>query len=163
MNNLENNNKDDEIISKLVKSSVEFKKRFILYKILLCVLSLTLSLGGAVIKMTGDRIENFKLAYESFAKKWRSGVDVPPSVQDYIAINGLDFDDIDAAFVQKVIRGASLGGVGLTIHEVVDGSVMLIPTKIHSAISHVGGFAFHNDLSSMPENLKNIIREAIKK
>ena len=54
--------------------------------------------------------------------------------------------------VKDMFKGKNLG---ITIHECMDGRIMLIKTKYHNQITHFGAVAYYNESSEMPEILKD--------
>lgn len=121
-----------------------------------------LSVNTLPIAMTGDRLINFELAYEVLAEQWQNGINIPQVVNKYLVKNNIEITQITESLVKKMLKGVSSGGVGLTIHEAIDGTIMLIPTAMHNSVKHFGGRALYDTLSSMPDNLRNILKEILK-
>lgn len=104
-------------------------------------------------------MENFKQAYQGFADQWVNDFNIiPQKVKDYIDELKINYQKIDADFVEKACNKLKY-----TIHETVNQTAMFIPTELHQKISHFGELALYGSRSKMPETLKNKILEDIKR
>ena len=93
---------------------------------------------------------NFDKTYEKLSKLWESPKNRPTIVYDYMKshnINKLNDTVIKTMFDKDHLN--------ITIHECMDGRIMLIDKTIHSKISHIGAVSYYNQSSAMPEILKD--------
>ncbi len=132
------------------------------------------SFDSVGVKMDGlSRDKVLAQAKKEFAEKWRNAIndpkrfkELPKELQSYIRNNNIKAEDINVDFVQKVISGKGdkeLANFKFELHETVDQKVLLIPSNVHKKISHFGGSSLYDPNKSMPECLKQIIKNAIQK
>lgn len=106
-----------------------------------------------------DRVTNLNRAYKDLTDMWNNDpASIPYQAKVYMQENGIRLNKINFLDVKKICSGKVY-----TLHETVEKTIMLIPTNMHKAISHIGGIALYGTKSKMPEILKNIIKGALNK
>ena len=105
----------------------------------------------------GDRVTNLNRAYNDLLNKWKSdSSSIPKDVKKYMKDNKIDYRNINFSDVKDICSG----GV-YSLHETVEKTILLIPSNMHTAISHIGGIALYKPKNNMPEYLKNVIKGAL--
>ena len=109
---------------------------------------------------TGKEVRNYNFdkTYKKLSELWVDKDNRPTIVDDYMKSHNIN--KVDAKIVKKMLDSKHLN---LTIHECIDGRIMLIDKTIHSKITHIGAVSYYNQSSAMPEILRDYYGSTVTK
>ena len=103
---------------------------------------------------------NFDKTYEKLSELWKKTSNRPAIVNEYMRSNGINGNDLNKGVLETMFDKEHLN---ITIHECMDGRVMLIDKTIHNSIHHIGAVSYYNQSSAMPEILKDYYGSTVTK
>ena len=120
--------------------------------------------GGVRANITPNRKLNFEILDETFAKGIREGtVTLSDEIKNYFIKKGIDPSKVTKSQITKMRKGSELG---LTWHEVYDPvlgvGAVLVDSKLHSKLSHVGGRKEAEILASTVSYINQFFKNPIR-